>query len=64
MREILMELMKEDVEAIRAETREEATLAVTRRMLSQHHGLSRIVQAADNRECKVWSLVASVGAVI
>ena len=63
MREILMELMKEDVEAIRAETREEATLAVTRRMLSQHHELSRIVQAADNRECEVWSLVASVGAV-
>ena len=64
MCEILMELMKADVEAIRAETREEATLAVTRRMLSQHHGLSRIVQAADNRECEVWSLVASVGAVI
>ena len=64
MCEILMELMKEDVEAIRAETREEATLAVTRRMLSQHHGLSRIVQAADNRECEVWSLVVSVGAVI
>ena len=64
MREILMELMKEDVEAIRAETREEATLAVTRSMLSQHHGLSRIVQAADNRECEVWSLVVSVGAVI
>jgi hypothetical protein len=72
MCEILMELMKDDVEAIRAKTweeacaktREEATLAVTRRMLSQHHRLFRIVQAADNRECEVWSLVASVGAVI
>jgi hypothetical protein len=64
MREILMELMKDDVEAIRAKTWEEATLAVTRRMLSQHHGLSRIVQATELPEGEVRDLAASLGLAI
>jgi hypothetical protein len=68
MCEILMELMKDDVEAIRAKAWEEAwkgaVLAVATNKLSQHQSLSQIVQATDNRECEVWSLVASVGAVI
>ena len=68
MREILMELMKEDVEAIRAETREEAwkeaVLAVATNMLSQHQSLSQIVQATELPEGEVRDLAASLGLAI
>jgi hypothetical protein len=72
MHEILMELMKDDVEAIIAktrevtqeETREETILAVAKRMLSQHLGLSQIVQATELPEGEVRDLAASLGLAI
>ena len=76
MREILMELMKDDVEAIRAKTWEEAcaktreetwkeaVLAVATNMLSQHQSLSQIVQATELPEGEVRDLAASLGLAI
>ena len=72
MHEILMELMKDDVEAIIAktrevtqeETREETILAVAKRMLSQHLGLSQIVRATELPEGEVRDLAASLGLAI
>jgi hypothetical protein len=67
-----MELMKHDVEAIIAktrevtqeETREETILAVAKRMLSQHLGLSQIVQATELPEGEVRDLAASLDIAI
>ena len=64
MREILMELMKDDVEAIRAKTWKEAVLAVATNMLSQHQSLSQIVQATELPEGEVRDLAASLGLAI
>jgi len=77
MCEMLMELMKDDVEAIRAKTWEEAcaktreetwkeawkgaVLAVATNMLSQHQSLSQIVQATELPEGEVRDLAASLG---
>ena len=72
MHEALMELMKDDVEAIRAKTREEtrtktwkeAIMAVATNMLMQHQGLSQIVRATDLPEGEVRDLAASLGLAI
>jgi hypothetical protein len=72
MHEALMELMKDDVEAIRAKTREEtrtetwkeAIMAVATNMLMQHQGLSQIVRATELPEGEVRDLAASLGLAI
>jgi hypothetical protein len=68
MCEILMELMKDDVEAIRAKAWEEAwkgaVLAVATNKLSQHQSLSQIVQATELPEGEVRDLAASLGLAI
>ena len=76
MCEMLMELMKDDVETIRAKTWEEAcaktreetwkeaVLAVATNMLMQHQGLSQIVRATELPEGEVRDLAASLGLAI